>query len=98
MSRLNGSVVIARDASQQGSEGIVVWHVEVQDPTRNKKVLIADEAMTQLNSLSGPDFDRAYGTYQLRLLTAVVAQYGAYRRTLTTVLRCVATRRPSSPR
>jgi hypothetical protein len=78
MSRLNGSVVIARDASQQGSEGIVVWHVEVQDPTRNKKVLIADEAMTQLNSLSGPDFDRAYGTYQLRLLTAVVAQYGAY--------------------
>ena len=39
---------------------------------------IADEAMTQLNSLSGPDFDRAYGTYQLRLLTAVVAQYGAY--------------------
>ena len=39
---------------------------------------IADEAMTQLNSLSGPDFDRAYGTYQLRLLTAVAAQYGAY--------------------
>ncbi len=39
---------------------------------------IADEAMTRLNSLSGPDFDRAYGTYQLRLLTAVVAQYGAY--------------------
>jgi len=45
-------------------------------PTRTSK--IADEAMTQLNSLSGPDFDRAYGTYQLRLLTAVVAQYGAY--------------------
>ena len=39
---------------------------------------IADEAMTQLNSLSGPDFDRAYGTYQLRLLTMMVAQYGAY--------------------
>ena len=39
---------------------------------------IADEAMTQLNSLSSPDFDRAYGTYQLRLLTAMVAQYGAY--------------------
>lgn len=39
---------------------------------------IADDAMTQLNSLSGPDFDRAYGTYQLRLLTAVGAQYGAY--------------------
>jgi putative membrane protein len=39
---------------------------------------ISDDAMTHLNSLSGPDFDHAYGTYQLRLLTAIVAQYGAY--------------------
>jgi len=39
---------------------------------------IADDAMTQLNSLSSPDFDRVYATYQLRILTAIVAQYGAY--------------------
>lgn len=39
---------------------------------------IADEAMTQLNSLSSPDFDRVYATYQLRILTAINAQYGAY--------------------
>lgn len=39
---------------------------------------IADDAMAQLNSLSGPDFDRVYGTYQLRVLTAIAAQYGAY--------------------
>ena len=39
---------------------------------------IADDAMTQLNSLSSPDFDRVFATYQLRILTAIVAQYGAY--------------------
>jgi putative membrane protein len=39
---------------------------------------IADDAMTQLNSASSADFDRVYATYQLRILTAIVAQYGAY--------------------
>lgn len=39
---------------------------------------IADDAMMQLNSLPSPDFDRMYATYQLRILTAIVAQYAAY--------------------
>ena len=64
----DANVSLERNAREAGVTGV---------PDADFKK-IADEAMTKLNSLSGPDFDRAYGTYQLRLLTAMVAQYGAY--------------------
>ena len=39
---------------------------------------IAEDAMTRLNSLQGAEFDTAFADAQLRVLTAAVAQYGAY--------------------
>ena len=64
----DANVSLERNAREAGITGV---------PDEDFKK-IADDAMTQLNSASGPDFDRMYGTYQLRVLTAAVAQYGAY--------------------
>jgi hypothetical protein len=39
---------------------------------------ISDDAMTRLNSLQDAEFNKTFADAQLRVQTAVVAQYGAY--------------------
>lgn len=39
---------------------------------------IADDAMSNLNSVQGAAFDKAYADAQVRVQTAAVAQFGAY--------------------
>jgi putative membrane protein len=39
---------------------------------------ISDDAMAQLNSLQGAEFDTAFANAQVRVQTAAVDQYGAY--------------------
>lgn len=46
-------------------------------PEDNLKSM-ADDAMSRLNSLQGPDFDKAYADAQVRVQNAAVNQFGAY--------------------